>query len=339
VKRGLVEWDRRELSPEALEARLSQLRSLLAERDLDAAVCYTSVAQPVLVRYLTQFLPYWNEGVLVVPRDGEPLLLVALTNRVVPWIKGSSNLTEVRASRDLGGDAARWLAGRAARRVAVADRRSFPYRALAALESELGPGAVVELPELASSLRLAADADERRLRAQARRLALRAMDDLGEGVAGRSDHQIAGQADRTLRLAGAEDTLILVGPAGTWPGLPCGAPLGERAHVVVQVEYKGHWVQLGRTLGAKDAATGWQARLASLCAPGRPVSEALAEARGRDGVELYLWGAGLGHPFRALDETEIIAPGDIVGALAFSPTTRDLYGETYAVEAQGASVV
>src|SRR5262249_47281795 len=155
---------------------------------------------------------YWNEGMLVVPRGGEPLLLVALSNRVVPWIKGSSNLSEVRASRDLGGDAARWLAGRGARRVAVADRASFPYRAGAALEAGLAAGALVDAPALVEALRVGADGDERRLRAQARGLALRALGDLGERVDGRSDHQIAGQADRTLRLAGAEDTLVLVGP-------------------------------------------------------------------------------------------------------------------------------
>ena len=83
MKRGLVEWDAGEVARERLAARIARLQEQQAAADLDAALAYTSVAAPQTVRYLTHFLPYWNQGLLVVPRDGTPVLLVALSNRVV----------------------------------------------------------------------------------------------------------------------------------------------------------------------------------------------------------------------------------------------------------------
>src|SRR5581483_466626 len=165
MKRGLIEWDPNELSAATLAARVARTQGVLAERGLDAAVFYTSVAQPGPVRYLTHFLPYWNEGVLVLPREGEPTLFVALSNRVFPWIKGSSTLKDVRASRNLGADAAGLLAERSAARVG-----------------------------------LGADADELRLRGHAARLAAEALAELGPSVAGRTDSAVAGQLDRSMRL-------------------------------------------------------------------------------------------------------------------------------------------
>ncbi|HLH26927.1 MAG TPA: aminopeptidase P family N-terminal domain-containing protein [Chloroflexota bacterium] len=337
MKRGLIEWDPSELPAATLAGRVARVRSVLAERGLDAAVFYTSVAQPGIVRYLTHFLPYWNEGLLVLPREGEPTLFVALSNRVFPWIKGSSTLQDVRASRNLGVDAARLLAERGAARVGLGDSGSIPYRVIEELRSNLADGQVVDAPELAARLCLGADADELRLRGHAGRIAADALAALGPNVAGRTDSAVAGQLDGAMRLNRAEDTLVLVGPAGRWPGLPTGITLGERAHVVVQVEYKGHWVLTGRTLGASaDAAAAWQARLATLAAPGRAVGALAAEARAHDGTEVYVYRSGRGAPFTALDERDALVAGDVAAVLAYRAADGDdLYGATFAVEPAG----
>jgi hypothetical protein len=333
MKRGLVEWDPSELSRETLAGRVARCQATLAEQGLDAAVFYTSVAQPGLVRYLTHFLPYWNEGVVVLPRQGAPTLFVALSNRVFPWIKGSSTLEDVRASRNLGADAARLLGERGATRVGLADRGSIPARVIEALQAGLTGGQVVDAAEVAASVRLGADADELRLRGRAAAIAAAALAEMGDAVEGRTDSAIAGQLDRAMRLAGAEDTLVLVGPAGRWPGLPSGQRLGARAHVVVQVEYKGHWVLAGRTLPA--ASDTGPARLGALCAPGRPVGELVTAARAQDGTELYLYRGGRGAPFTALDESDHIAAGDVVSLLALRPAAGELYGDTFAATADG----
>jgi hypothetical protein len=337
MKRGLVEWDPSELSRETLAGRVAQCQAVLAERDLDAAVFYTSVAQPGLVRYLVHFLPYWNEGVVVLPREGEPTLFVALSNRVFPWIKGSSTLQDVRASRNLGADAARLLGERGATRVGLADRASIPYRVVQELAGNLAGGQVVDAAEVAASIRLGADADELRLRGRAAAIVAGALAEVGGAVGGRTDSAVAGQLDGAMRLAAAEDTLVLVGPAGRWPGLPTGITLSERAHVVIHAEYKGHWVMLGRTLGVSpDVAAAWQTRLQALCAPGRSVGEIVAEARAQDAADLYLYRSGRGAPFTALGEGDQIAADDIVAVLALRTADGgDLYGDTFAATAEG----
>ncbi|HEY7062095.1 MAG TPA: aminopeptidase P family N-terminal domain-containing protein [Chloroflexota bacterium] len=343
MKRGLVEWDPSELSAATLAGRVAGVQAVLAERGLDAAVCYTSVAQPGLVRYLTHFLPYWNEGVLVLTRAGEPTLFVALSNRVFPWIKGSSTLTDVRAARNLGAEAAKLLAERGAARVGLADSGSIPYGVIEALRAGLAGGRVVDAPEIAASVRLGADADELRLRARAAQIGVQALAALGPSVAGRTDSAVAGQLDGAMRVNRAEDTLVLVGPAGRWPGLPTGVMLAERAHVALQVEYKGHWALLGRTLpppaatnGGGDPDAAWQARLAALCARGRTVGAIAAEARAQDGTEVYVYRSGRGVPFTALGESEAITAGDVVAVLARRAADGgDLYGATFAAEPTG----
>ncbi len=335
MKRGLIEWDPRELSRETLQGRVERCQALLGERGLDGAVFYTSVAQPVMGRYLTHFLPYWNEGVLVLPRQGEPLLCVGLSNRVFPWIKGSSTLTEIRASRNLGADAAKALRERGARRVGLGDRGSIPYRVIAELEAGLADGEVVDLPEVVQTLRLGLDPDEVRLRTAAGGLVANA---LAEVVVepGLTDSALAARLDRAVRLAGAEDTLVLVGPLGQWPGLPQRAELAGSANLMMQVEYKGHWVQVGRTVGADSEAeaAGQQAALMGLCQAGRDVAGLVAEARAKHGAELYISRGGRGHPFTGLAEDERLAEGDVVALLALG---RDgaLYGDTFALQPDG----
>jgi len=336
MKRGLIEWDPNELSAATLAARVARTQGVLAERGLDAAVFYTSVAQPGPVRYLTHFLPYWNEGVLVLPREGEPTLFVALSNRVFPWIKGSSTLRDVRASRNPGADAAKLLGERGAMRVGLGDSGSIPYRVIEELRANLAGGQVVDAAELAASVRLGADADELCLRARAARIAAEALAALGPSAAGRTDSAVAGQLDGAMRLNRAEDTLVLVGPAGRWPGLPTGETLGERAHVVAQVEYKGHWVLVGRTLGAAADVAAWQARLGTLAAPGRRVGESAAAARAEDGTEVYVYRSGRGAPFTALGEGDAVAVGDVVAVLARRAADGgELYGDTFAAEPDG----
>ena len=223
MKRGLIEWNPEELSREVLDGRVARCQALLAERGLDAAVCYTSVAQPGLSRYFVHFLPYWNEGVLVIPRDAAPMLCVGLSNRVFPWIKSSSTLTEIRASRNLGADAARVLQERGARRVGLADRGSIPHRVIAELESTLVGGEVVDLPQVVQTLALGLDPDELRLRTEAGRLVAAALaetghperrhDRLGAGGGARSGGAArrrrrrpgAGRARRPVAWASAQD--------------------------------------------------------------------------------------------------------------------------------------
>ena len=57
------------------------------EARLDALVVYTNNTRPAGVSWLAGFVPYWSEALLVVPRDGAPYLVAALSFRVKSWIE------------------------------------------------------------------------------------------------------------------------------------------------------------------------------------------------------------------------------------------------------------
>src|SRR5262249_47949668 len=112
MRRGLIARSKTELPDAAFDARLERLRA--AMRDLDALLVYTNNTRPAAVSWLTGFIPYWSEAMLAVPRDGLPLLVVALTFRVKPWIERTSRVADVIHSPSIGIEAARLIAGRRA---------------------------------------------------------------------------------------------------------------------------------------------------------------------------------------------------------------------------------
>ncbi len=55
---------------------------------LDALAVYTNNTRPAGVSWLCGFVPYWSEAMLVLPRDGEPRLVAALSKRVTVLDRG-----------------------------------------------------------------------------------------------------------------------------------------------------------------------------------------------------------------------------------------------------------
>ena len=101
MKRGWISWDQNELPRAAFEARLDALRRHLRERELPAAVIYSDIWRSNRARHFSNFMPYWNRALLVVPRDAPPILLSGLTPRVYPWIRNVTILDEIRPSLNL----------------------------------------------------------------------------------------------------------------------------------------------------------------------------------------------------------------------------------------------
>src|SRR5262249_35246540 len=110
MRRGLIARAPSELPDAALDARLARLRAGMAQARLDALLVYTNNTRPGGVSWLTGFVPYWSEALLVVPRQGDPLLVVALTFRVKSWIERTSRVAEVIHNPRIGREAARLVA-------------------------------------------------------------------------------------------------------------------------------------------------------------------------------------------------------------------------------------
>ncbi len=174
MRRGLIARSKTELPDAVFDTRLERLRA--AMRELDALVVYTNNTRPAAVSWLTGFIPYWSEAMLVVPRNGLPVLVVALTFRVKPWIERTSRVAEVIHAPRIGIETARLIAGRSAdAAVGVVDFDHLPVGIVDDL-GEAGPRlAMSDASDLFAVVRAPADPAEIMLTARASAIAATAL--------------------------------------------------------------------------------------------------------------------------------------------------------------------
>ena len=304
MKRGLVEWDAQEVPRSVLEQRVEQVRAWGRERGLEALLFHTSDSHTQPVRYLTHFLLYWNQGVLVVPAEAaaEPVLVYGLSGRVIEWVRHTSTLTEAITARDIGATVASLLAERGYRQVGVAEPDAFPATILGKVATWNDASAVVAA--------LGLDQGERNLRRQAQQLC----DDAFSAVeAPQTQWQAAAAFCGTARRGGAEDVSLLVSQPPAWPALPAGDKLASGAYLLGRVEYKGAWHQSARTLGVATAPDWFTALVAGL-QPGVPVAD------------LHVLDLSGPAPFRRLGPDQTLRAGQALALTAVRDSV--LWGET-----------
>jgi Xaa-Pro aminopeptidase len=245
MKRGLVSWEKNELPPEELAARLATVHAIVRNQGLDAFVLYSDVWRSNDARYLSNYMPYWNRAFVVVPRDEKPILLCALSPRVYPWIKTVTVHETIIASPSPPATLFKLATERGWKRVGVCDLEGLP----ADLYAEL-TGGKLELVDIARhEIRAAPSEVEVQMHARAARMAREVLEkELAAGVTQTTDHELTGRLERLLRRAGAEDVVILVSN-GKGPPLPAsGAAVGPHTSVVVAIEYNGHWAKVTRNV-------------------------------------------------------------------------------------------
>ena len=226
-----------ELPRAAFERRLNAARQQLAERDLPALVVYTDVWRSNCVRHFSNFMPYWNRALLVIPRETPPLLLCGLSPRVYPWIRSVTILEEILPSPNLAQRLLQLCADRGWTRIGAVDFPSFPHDLYTPLK-----GVAIEdlsLPE-------APDEPELAMYRRAAKMAREGLkEEIPQGV-GQLDHTFAGRLERRFRRGGAEDLVILLTNGKTPPVPARGETLGESFSLSLALEYRGHWVKVVR---------------------------------------------------------------------------------------------
>jgi Creatinase/Prolidase N-terminal domain len=243
MRRGLIARSKTELPDAVFDARLERLRA--AMQDLDALLVYTNNTRPAAVSWLTGFIPYWSEAMLVVPRNGLPVLVVALTFRVKPWIERTSRVAAVIHAPRVGIETARLIAGgKADAAVGVVDFDHLPL-GIADDLGEAGPRlAMSDASDLFAMVRAPADPAEIMLTARASSIAATAL----SWIEPRSGaHEIVAAVEADARRNGAEEVYVAMAPdlAGDHRLLRVeGEPaLGRRFAVRASVAYKGSWVR------------------------------------------------------------------------------------------------
>jgi len=244
MKRGWITWDKKEIPPTAFEKRLNTAKDYLAKRDLDALVVYTDIWKSNQGRYFSNFMPYWNRALLVIPREGAPVLLCGLSPRVYPWIRSVTILEEIRPGANLVQMLQQLCAEKGWARVGALDLPQFP--------ADLSIPNGVDVPWLA--VHPTPDESELLMYRRAAKMAREILEAEMPFGMGMTDHDFIGRLELKFRRAGAEDLVILTTNGDTPPLPPTGAKLGDSFSAAVALEYRGHWVKVARCLaGLADA--------------------------------------------------------------------------------------
>jgi len=245
MKRGLITWDKAELPPSVFEARLATARQALADQDLPALLVYTDVWRSTEGRHLTNFMPYWNRSLIVIPREQAPVLLCGLSPRVYPWIKSVTVFEEIRPASKLVPTLLQLCSERGWTKLGVLDLRRLPHEILLPLKAS-----AVDVHDVKLELTDDAEIAMHRRAAQMAREILTAELPNGRGL---TDYQFSGRLERAFRGAGAEDLVLLFSTGESAPAPARGATLGDQYSVAVAFEYRGHWVRVTRAQAPEAA--------------------------------------------------------------------------------------
>lgn len=269
MRRGLIARSLVELPDAVFDARLDRLRAAMQAAELDALVIYTNNTRPAAVSWLTGFVPYWSEAVLVVPRERGPYLIAALSFRVKPWIERVSRLADVLHTPRIGLKAAQQIAAmQADAAVGVVDFDGLP----AGIAEDLREGgpklALHDASALFTALRGIADPAEIALATKAAAIGRHAL----AAAEGDNLNAMIAAVESEARQLGAEEIYIAAAPDlerdTRFRRIEGEVVLGKTFALRATVAYKGIWIRLVRSVCdaaiAQEAAARFAQAVASL---------------------------------------------------------------------------
>jgi Creatinase/Prolidase N-terminal domain len=308
MRRGLISRSPVELPDAVLDARMARVRAAMGEAGLDALLIYTNNTRPAGVSWLTGFVPYWSEALLVVPRERAPVLVVALTHRVKSWIERTSRVAEVIHTPRIGLEAARLIAaGKADAAVGIADRDGLAVGILDDLRAGGARLAFNDASDLFAALRGEADPAEVALATKAATIGARALGEVSARDASLGD--IIAAVEGAARGLGAEEIYVAAAPDlgrdRRLIRIEGEMALGESFALRATVAYKGVWIRLVRTFGRDGAVASGDAAAARLAAA---VAE-LPSARGLASLSSWLVeGCRIAQPLEPLMGSRVSKP-------------------------------
>jgi hypothetical protein len=296
MRRGLMAWDEGEVPVDALRARVRVLQSAMAAADQDAIVLYTNFIRSAAVSHLTAFSPYWGDGLLLVPREGESVFATTLSKRVSSWIQSVKPVGELVNSPTPGAIIAARLPR--ARRLAVLELDDFPAGLYRELATALPDVEIVDGSHTFATMRTRVDAVERRLLTRADEIARGALASLNADAVADVGAAV-GEVEKQARLQRAEEAYVAIAPdldADRRFIRASGArPLGRRFAVRATVAYKGSWIRAAQTYSRDETdsrsitrADAWFADFVATLDTRQPIQGQMALP---SNTELVFWNA------------------------------------------------
>jgi len=228
-----------EIPPEVFEQRLAGIRRIMAAKNVPAAVVYSELWRSNPARFFSNYMPYFNRALLIIPADLPVTLLCGLSPRVYGWIRSVTTIEDVRPAANFAQPLLDLAAESGWARIGILDFPQFPFdlnRAIKAVNLEIVNIADVPL----------CDDNELAMRRKAVAMAREVLEaELNAGV-GRTDYEVVGRLERLFRRAGVEDLITLLTNGSSAPAPATGARLEPNYSVSLALEYRGHWVRISR---------------------------------------------------------------------------------------------
>jgi Xaa-Pro aminopeptidase len=353
------------------QARLDLARQQMTREGLDALVVYGDNYSFADLCYLTNYFPKVRGGIGVFPREGAVSLLLNIGSRDVPFAKTLTWVEDVRASNQLGRDAADLLKEKDLThcRLGLLDSgKGFALPELEALKSAL-PG-VEWMPRDSMFQNARLKKGDREL--EVIRGAATVLGELCDEAAtliksGRKEYEVIADIDRLARDKGVEDIRILAGEKRLLPPSSQNtAVIGGHWAVVFALQHDRYWAEAARTYILNKSsklesvyrrAEDIVGTMANQLKPGGTVARVDKAARDQLGefyapAQMYGFGNGLGldqweAPFLSEEEQrqsgwQTPAPqiGDrmtVALRVVFETEGKLIaYGDTFEVKADGA---
>jgi Xaa-Pro aminopeptidase len=275
LKRGGLFWDR-ELLPEACYAeRFARIRSLIADSGDDAWLIYGDVERYGHVAYFSNFLPRTRSAFALVPRSGEPAILISVGQRDVPAAKTLTWIGDVRPFSKLGRQVAALIADKGlanARFGLVGIGQSMSLADWTEIKAALPEAQWRSRTAAAMRLRQSKDRWEDAAMRRTARAVTAGLDAVPPILrTGLTMRQIAAAVDRVLRRAAAEDVRVLIagGPqcaVSMRPADDTVLQIGDPVMIYVAAEVQRYWAEGARTFVLGDGSPALRALAGRACA-------------------------------------------------------------------------
>lgn len=285
MRRGLLTWNAEELPLSALAQRIARLRAAMQPQSLDAIIAYTNISRPAAVSWLSGFTPYWSEGLLMVPREGEICFATALSKRVAEWIATVMPRGEIIPTPQPAIAIGQRLSLTSAKRIGIVNLDDTPARQITGLLAQAPGIEILDVTTLFDSVRGDIDEAERGLVRRAAEIASAAMQHVDPDA--RTAQELIAPCEGFARNSAAEEIFLSCVPdlslGSRFQRTDTACLLGDCFALRISLSYKAGWVRVARSFSREPrlaehfaaAEHNFGALAPPLCDPAAQIAAAL----------------------------------------------------------------
>lgn len=258
MKRGLIYWNKNEIPQQEFSARITRVRNLMASKNLDAVAIYGDASQSSSLSYLSNFIPYADTGIFILPFSGTPRLFTTHAYRNMPWFRTITWVEDIVCTNSIGEECVKYLKSidLPEKGIGLVQTRAFPYSVFKLFQNQLGYE-LVDITDDFEYLRSIKSEKEMRFVSKAADIAVESLKSASKIFKpGLSGYEMAAEIELSARSQGAEDLFCFIHPDDSLSGmtLPSSQKINQYCSIEICVEYNSYWAKVGRKIFTSESS-------------------------------------------------------------------------------------